>query len=100
MSLLRVSDVPFVDLNPGMAALEDSEGLFTHLETKKMIAEKYAARHFSGTQQTLEENEVDNAYWAPEAENPADGLTNVRRDMGPSCVFWSPATLIQVHCDH
>ena len=48
-----------------------------------MAAEKYSARHFLGTQHALDVGEMDNAYWAPEAENPADGLAKVRRDMMP-----------------
>ena len=43
-----------------------------------MITEKYLAR-----QQALEEGEMENTYWLPGTENPADGLTKVRGDLVP-----------------
>ena len=46
-----------------------------------MVAEKYLVRHFLSIQQALEEGELENAYWLPGTENPADGLTKVRSDM-------------------
>ena len=46
-----------------------------------MIAEKYLARQVSSIQQALEEGELDNAYWSPEAANPVDSPTNVRSDI-------------------
>ena len=48
-----------------------------------MIAEKYLAQHSLGAQQSLGEGELDNAYWAPGAENPAEALTIVQSDMAP-----------------
>ena len=48
-----------------------------------MIAETYLVRHFLITQHTSEEGELENAYWLPGAENPADGLTRARSDMAP-----------------
>ena len=63
---------PFGGLNPGTVGSEDCEGLFPHLETKGMIAEKYLARHFLSIQQALEESEWDNAFRAPGADNTAE----------------------------
>ena len=44
---------PFAGLDPRMVGLEDCEGLFTRLQTQKMIADKSPARHFSSTQRAL-----------------------------------------------
>ena len=48
-----------------------------------MVTEKYLVRHFLGIQQSLEEGELKNVYWISGAENPADGLTKLRIEMGP-----------------
>ena len=70
-------------LKDGAAGLEDCESLPTHLATKKMVAEKYLARHFPGIQRALEQVRLENAYWPPGTENPADGLNKVRSNMAP-----------------
>ena len=36
---------PFEGMNPGVVGLEGCENLYTHLETKKMVAEKFLVRH-------------------------------------------------------
>ena len=74
---------PLACMNPGVVGLEDSVSLFTHLSTRRMIAEQYLARHFLSIQQELREGELENAYWLPGTENPADGLTKVRSDAVP-----------------
>ena len=48
-----------------------------------MITEKYLVRHFLSIQQFLDEGELGNVYWIPGVENPADGLTKLRSEMGP-----------------
>ena len=63
--------------------MEDCEGLLTHLGNRKMVTEKYLARHFLSIQQFIEEGELNNAYWLPGTENPADGLTKIKSEMGP-----------------
>ena len=35
------------------------------------------------SQQFLEDGELENVYWLPGTENPADGLTKLRSEMGP-----------------
>ena len=70
-------------MNPGLAGLEDCESLFAHLETKKMITEKYPGRYFLITEQAAEEGDLDNAHWLPGSGNPADGSTKGRSDMAP-----------------
>ena len=82
-SLLRDFYGSFEGLDPGTMASEDCESHFTHLKTKKVIAEENSARHFLRILRALEKGGLDNTYWAPGAENPADGLTNVRRDTVP-----------------
>ena len=57
--------------------------VFTRLKNRKMVTEKYLARHFLSIQQFLEEGELENVYWIPGVENPADGLTKLRSEMGP-----------------
>ena len=68
---------------PGLAGTEDCESLFTHLKNRKMVAGKYLARHFLSIQQFIEEGALGNAYWRPGTENPADGLTEIKSEMGP-----------------
>ena len=48
-----------------------------------MVTETYLVRHFLSIQQFLEDGELENAYWIPGTENPADGLTKLRSEMGP-----------------
>ena len=81
MLLLKDFYGPSGGINPGVVGMGDCESLFTHLKTKKMAAEKYLVRHFLSIQQALEEGDLENAYWPPGTENPADGLTKVRSDM-------------------
>ena len=66
-----------------MVGLEDCESLFNHLRTKRMITEKYLVRHFLSIQQSLENKELDNIYWLPGTENPADGMTKMKSEMSP-----------------
>ena len=73
----------FEDMTPGVAGLEDCGGLFTHLQTKKMIAEKYPVRHFLRIQQALKEGDLENVCSLPGTENPAGSLTKERGDMVP-----------------
>ena len=83
MALIREFYTPFVGLSPGMVGLEDCESLFSHLRTKKMITEKYLVRHFLSIQQSLDNKELDNIYWLPGTENPADGMTKMKSEMSP-----------------
>ena len=83
MALLRECYSPFAKIAPSSAGFEDCESLFTHLKNRKMIAEKYLVRHFLSIQQFLEDGELDNVYWLPGLENPADSLTKVRCEMVP-----------------
>ena len=83
MALLRDFYAPFAHLSPGMVGMEDCESLFTHLKNRKMVTEKYLIRHFLSIQQFVEDGELDNIYWIPGAENPADGLTKIKSEMGP-----------------
>ena len=48
-----------------------------------MVTEKYLARHVLSIQQLIDEGELGNVYWIPGVENPADGLTKLRSEMGP-----------------
>ena len=83
MALIREFYTPLVGLSPGTAGLEDCESLFSHLRTKRMITEKYLVRHFLSIQQSLDNKELDNIYWLPGTENPADGMTKVKSEMPP-----------------
>ena len=83
MALLREFYAPFSRMSPGLVGMEDCKSLFTHLKNRKMIAEKYLVRHFLRIQQFIEAGDLDNAYWIPGTENPADGLTKIRSEMGP-----------------
>ena len=75
--------MPSAEVNPGLVALAGRESLFTYLKTKKMVAERYLVRHLSSTQRALAGGELENAYWLPGAENPADGLSRARSYVVP-----------------
>ena len=83
MTLLREFYGQFSRISPGWVGMGGCGSLFTHLKNRKMVTEKYLVRHFLGIQQSLEEGELENAYWIPGTENPADGLTMLRSEMGP-----------------
>ena len=83
MTLLREFYSPFSRIAPGLVGMEDCESLFTHLKNRKMVTGKYLVRHFLSIQQSLEEGELENVYWIPGTENPADGLAKLRSEMGP-----------------
>ena len=83
MALLREFYAPFSHISSGLVGTEDCESLFTHLKNKKMITEKYLVRHFLSIQQFIDEGELEDVYWIPGVENPADGLTKLRSEMGP-----------------
>ena len=83
MSMLREFHGHFLDFFPGMAGLEGCESLFARLRSKKMIAEKFLARHFLAFQKAIGVQELDNVYWIPGSGNPADGLTKLKCDLVP-----------------
>ena len=60
MALLREFYAPFSHISPGLVGMEDCESLFTHLEKKKTVTEKYLVRHFLSIQQFLDEGELEN----------------------------------------
>ena len=90
MALLGEFYGPFSHMSPGLVGMEDFESLFTHLENRKTITEKYLVRHFLSIQQFLEDGELENVYWIPGTENPADGLTKLRSEMGPIMALLEP----------
>ena len=53
---------PFGSLRPCPGGLGDCESLYTHLKTKKMIADNYSARHFSRIQEGLGAGGLGNLY--------------------------------------
>ena len=83
MTLPRDFYGPCGGLDPGMVGLEDCGSPCSRLKTKKVAAENYFARHFSSIRMAFEEGELDNAYWALGAENPADGLATERSATAP-----------------
>ena len=92
--LLKDCYGPFEGANPGVVGLEGCESLFTHPKAKKMVAEKHPQRHFLSIQGALEEGDPENAYWLPGTEDPADSLTNVRRDVVPCYDYWDPVHFV------
>ena len=83
MALLREFYAPFSRISPGMVGMEDYESLFTQLKNRKMATEQYLVRDLLTTQQFIEGGELDNAYWLPGDENPADELAKIKSEMGP-----------------
>ena len=82
-AFLRKFYSPFVNLSPGIAGSEDCENLLAQLKTMRMIAEKYLARNFLSIQLALGQEDLDNVYRRPDAENAADGLTKEKSDLAP-----------------
>ena len=78
MFLLRDFFAPFEGFGPRMAGFGDCESSFTHPKTKNAMAKECLVRHILNIQQALEEGDLDNAYWLPGADDPADGLPRVR----------------------
>ena len=70
-------------MSPHLVGMEDCDSLFAHLENRKMVTGKYVARHFLSIQQFIKEGELGNVYWLPGTENPADGHTKIKSEMGP-----------------
>ena len=83
MSMLREFYGHFAGSNPGLIGLEDCESLFTHRKKSKSTTEKFLVRHFMSIQQALEEEELNNVFWIPGKENPADGLTKMHSEILP-----------------
>ena len=83
-ALLREFYAPFSRISPGKVGMEDCESLFTHLKNRKMATGKYLARRFLPIQQFFGDGELGNAYWLPGAENPADSLTEIKSETGPT----------------
>ena len=83
MALLREFYGPVSRISPGLVGTEDCESLFTHLGNREMVTEKFLFHHFLSVQQFLEDGELENVYWIPGTENPADGLTKLKSEMGP-----------------
>ena len=83
MALLREFFAPFSRTSPGLVGMEDCQSLFAHLENRKMVTVKYLVRRFLRNQQFIEEGGLDNVYWLPGTENPADGLAKIKSEMGP-----------------
>ena len=52
-------------------------------------------RHFLSIQQFIDEGELENVYWIPGVEYPADGLTKLRSEMGR---FQKQDAFSQVSC--
>ena len=83
MSMLRGFYGLFTDLFSGMVDLDDCEILFTHLKKNKPFSEKFLVRHFSAIPKAVEIQELDNVYWAPVEEHPADGPTTLHSEILP-----------------
>ena len=66
-----------------MVGLEVCVCLSSHLRTRRMITVKYLVRRFLGVQQLLDNQELDNIYWLPGTENPADGMSKMEGNMSP-----------------
>ena len=43
----------------------------------------FLVQHFMSIQQALEEKELNNVFWIPGKENPADGLTKLHSEILP-----------------
>ena len=57
------------------------ENLLSRLRTGRPGAGKFLTRHFPSFLDALESGDLRNVAWAPGAENPADGLTELRGEI-------------------
>ena len=83
MTLMRDLFGPLGDSALEVARLKECESLFPRLNDEKMIAAKYAARHFLSSQRALGQGVLGNIYWLPGLDSPAGRLTEVRSAMAP-----------------
>ena len=83
MALLREFYAPFSGAPQGMEGKKECDSLFSHLKNRTLLTGKYLVRHFLSIQQLIEDGDLDNVYWLPGVENPADGLTKLKSEMGP-----------------
>ena len=63
--------------------LIDCESLLSHLRTGRPGTEKLLTRHFQSSLDALCVGDLGNAAWISGTENPADGLTKAKSDLGP-----------------
>ena len=54
VTLSREVYSPFLYVFPGIVGSEDCESFINHVKNKKLIAERFLARHFFSFQQSLE----------------------------------------------
>ena len=78
MSPLRDFYAPFERLGTGIMGMEDCEQ-----RAQRVATGKHPVRRLLRIQQALEQAELDNVYWLPVVENPADGLPKVCSDVVP-----------------
>ena len=62
--------------------LIDCESLLSHFLTGRSGAGKFLPRRFRSIMGALETRDLGNVAWTPGAENPADGLTKVKGEIG------------------
>ena len=60
-----------------------SESLLSRLRAGRLGAEKFLTRHFRSILDALESGDLGNVAWIPGTENPADGLTKEKSEIGP-----------------
>ena len=80
----------FADRPPGKVGPEECGGLFPRLRYRKNIAEEHCARQLLGILRALDENVLDNVFWLPRVENPAEAPTKVKSDAAPSMRLLQP----------
>ena len=64
--------------------LIDCGSLLSHLRTGRHGAEKFLTRHCRSIMDAMESGDLGNVAWVPGTENPADGLTKISGEIGPS----------------
>ena len=48
----------------------------------------------------MDDVELDNGYWLPGPENPADGLAEVKNDMAPFFLMIQSVYFVPAHVPH
>ena len=73
----------FVGMEPGMVGLEECKSSFFRPFNRKMVTEKYLARHHLSIKNAAQSGILHKFHWPPGRENPADGFAKRQRDVVP-----------------
>ena len=80
VAIIREFSAAITRPKPGAFASLHCGSLFSHIRARKLGAKKFLTRRFRGISGATK---LDNVAWIPGTDNPADGPTKVKSEMGP-----------------